>query len=154
MGSEKYIPSPEFLWTKFLEYQEYAKTNPILVPSYTSKDGSEYIQKRIRPISIQGFEKFLLEADIISDLKDYWYGTDGYENFADVIKRIKTYIVSEQIDLALTGVIKENLVARLNGISDKMEKEVRVKEQPLFILPEKKIIKIEDHGISNDNSGS
>jgi hypothetical protein len=151
MSKEKYIESPELLWTLFIEYQQWVKDNPYIIPAY-DKSGVEYNMKKPRPYSLLGFEVFLHEKDLITDLKDYVYNTGGrYDNFEQVIKKIRLYISSEQIDGALAGLWKENLVSRINGITEKTETEVRRVEQPLFHISSPEMKQITNATSNNGN---
>lgn len=108
-GSTKY--SGEELKKLFIEYISSRS-------KIDWKDGFGHA-KRL-PLSIQSFCVFLGIGE--STFKDWANRTDD-ESFSAVIDIIKTSIKSNQIDGAVIGQYKENIIARLNGISDRIDEK-------------------------------
>lgn len=84
-----------------------------------------------KPYTRQGFEAFVYRKEK-KHIHQY-LDNDGnnYDEFLGIVTHIRNEWQDNQISGTLTGKYKSpNLVARLNGITDK--KEITMKEQPLF----------------------
>lgn len=122
----------EELWEDAMLYFEWCDDNPvdaaINVVRYKKEKhgGSKEMKKQdqqenvTRPYTLYGLCAFLGITK--------WYqfkatniGRDGFE---DVILTIENVIASQQIDGAMTGVFKENLTARLNGLAERNQQEI------------------------------
>lgn len=122
VGRPKNIESPEELWRLFRLYQKHAKAHPYLKQDFVGKDACEVERKLERPLSWVGFEVYLLERMIISDLGDYERNKENrYAEFTTIIRAIKAYIEHDQFEGASVGVYKENIIARKLGLADKQE---------------------------------
>jgi hypothetical protein len=121
-GTVKNIESPEKLLQLFDEYKAWVKENPFLVHDFVGKDAVEVYKQKQRPITWQGFEGYLSERRIISQLKDYERNTNGsYENYLPIISHIKAQTSANIIDGAMSGVYNANLAARLQGLVDRSD---------------------------------
>ena len=60
------------MWEYFTKYRETVKIKPILVQDFVGKDGDEVNRKRERPLTMEGFQNYLDDADIITDVTDYF----------------------------------------------------------------------------------
>lgn len=121
-GRSKNIESPEQLWLLFRKYCVWAKENPREKQDFVGKDGDEITRKLERPLSFAGFEVYLMERMIITDLGDYERNKENrYENFATIIRAIKKFIEVDQFEGAAVGLYKENIIARKLGLADKQE---------------------------------
>lgn len=116
--------TPDELIEKFAEYVLWCKDNPIKVEvQETGIRGNNIVDaKKVeykpRFLNLRGFLSFIGGSDVYwSQLED---GKNA-EHFSKVKKAIKTYIESYQIEYAAAGVFKENIVSRLNGLTDKQE---------------------------------
>lgn len=132
-GRPAKFKSPEELWTAFLRYCEWATNNPLTIGKERRQKSkgagenarSERFQRNEeapRPLSLTAFR---LHAGI----KREWciFKTDYIkrsQDFCRVIYAIEESVRQQQIDNALVGLYKENLVARLNKISDTVENKV------------------------------
>jgi hypothetical protein len=131
MGKHKYIETPEKMWELFCEYRKEKKANPILVQDFVGKDGFEVDRKKERPLTMEGFEVWCFENDIISDLSKYFANTDNkYSEYCAICHTIRKTIRTDQIEGGMSGIYNPSITQRLNGLTDKSE--MTVKEQPLF----------------------
>jgi hypothetical protein len=131
MGKHKYIETPEKMWELFEAYKSQTKSNPILVQDFVGKDGDEVNRKKERPLTIDGFECWCYDNDIISDLSNYFANSDNkYNNYSTICSRIRKAVRTDQIEGGMSGIYNPSITQRLNGLTDKSE--VMVKEQPLF----------------------
>ena len=131
MGKHKYIETPEKMWELFCEYRKEKKANPILVQDFVGKDGDEVNRKKERPLTMEGFEVWCFENDIISDLSKYFANTDNkYSEYCAICHTIRKTIRTDQIEGGMSGIYNPSITQRLNGLTDKSE--MTVKEQPLF----------------------
>jgi hypothetical protein len=131
MGKNKYIETPEKMWELFEAYKAYTKSRPILVQDFVGKDGDEVNRKKERPLTIDGFECWCYDNDIISDLSQYFANTEQrYNEYQTICSRIRKAVRTDQIEGGMAGIYNPSITQRLNGLTDKSE--VMVKEQPLF----------------------
>jgi hypothetical protein len=131
MGKHKYIETPEKMWELFEQYKAYTKSRPILVQDFVGKDGDEVNRKKERPLTIDGFECWCYDNEIISDLSNYFANSDNkYSDYSTICSRIRKAVRTDQIEGGMSGIYNPSITQRLNGLTDKSE--VMVKEQPLF----------------------
>ena len=148
MGKRKYIETPEKMWEYFLAYKKEVKENPI--KTYEQKKGSlnlkvdplsdiassvEEIKEAVsslveipiqRPLTIEGFENWLSDNEIIEDLGDYLQNKDGrYNEYTTILTRIRKNIRQDQIEGGMGGIYNSGITARLNGLVDKKETEIK-----------------------------
>ena len=140
-GRPKAIESPEQLWTYFKAYTEQAKKSPYLVHDFVGKDANEVHKEKERPLSWIGFECYLYELGIISDLSNYEENTNGsYTEYLPIIRVCKKIIQKDQLEGATAGVYSQNIVARLLGLTDK--KDLTTDGEKL--TPQKQVYKLPD----------
>jgi hypothetical protein len=119
------------MWELFCEYRKEKKANPILVQDFVGKDGFEVDRKKERPLTMEGFEVWCFENDIISDLSKYFANTDNkYSEYCAICHTIRKTIRTDQIEGGMSGIYNPSITQRLNGLTDKSE--MTVKEMPLF----------------------
>jgi hypothetical protein len=124
-GRTKYIEDPKTIWEWFNEYRTWCKSNPRLVHEYHGKDGEERIKPLERPLTHEGFLNFCYEQKGF-DINAYYYNVgDSYEQYLSIITRVKEIIRQDQIEGGVVGQYNSNLTARLNGLVDKKETEVK-----------------------------
>ena len=132
MGKKKYIETPDKMWDYFLAYKEYVKSRPILVKDWVGKDGDEVYKEKERPLTIDGFECWCYDNEIISDLSQYFANTEQrYKEYQTICSRIRKAVRTDQIEGGMVGIYNPSITQRLNGLVDKSETTVR-QEQPLF----------------------
>jgi hypothetical protein len=129
MGRNKAIETPELMLQYFTEYCEYAKANPIKVHDFVGKDGDEVYRLRERPLTIEGFENYVYNQGVISDLGRYFANHDNaYEDFRTICSRIKKTIRQDQIEGGMAGVYNPSITQRLNSLVEKTENKHEVNE--------------------------
>ena len=117
--------TPDVLWEKFVEYVQWCIDNPILDP----RTGARMPQA----LSWQNFMAFLGVGYRPRQYKDYYGKKEG---FSAVITRIENIIEGNQLNGALAGVYTPNIVARLNGYTDKTETENKHEVSGAFLWKE------------------
>lgn len=122
MGRHKYIESPAKMWELFASYKTEVKKDFILVQDFVGKDGDEVNRKRERPLTLEGFECWCFDNDIISDLSQYFANTEGrYTDYQTICTRIRKSIRRDQIEGGMAGIYNPSITQRLNGLVDKKE---------------------------------
>ena len=131
MGKKKYIETPEILWQHFLDYKDYVKKKPIIVKDWVGKDATDVYREKERPLTIEGFENYLEDKEVISHLSDYFANTNGkYSDYSTICSRIKRNVRQDQIEGGMAGIYNPSITQRLNGLVDKKEVEHNLPERP------------------------
>lgn len=124
----KNIESPEKLWELFELYRTETKANPFKVKDWVGKDGDQVEREKERPLTMEGFELFCFEKNIISDLSHYFCNLDNrYADFIAICSRIRKAIRADQIEGGMAGMYNPSITQRLNGLTEKSEQTVEVK---------------------------
>ena len=120
MGRYKLIESPEVMWDLFSRYKEFAKSKPILIQDFVGKDGTEVRRERERPLTMEGFECFVMDNTEITypNLIAYFSGKDSYSDFLSICSRIRREIRQDQISGGMAGIYNPSITQRLNGLTD------------------------------------
>jgi hypothetical protein len=127
MGRNKYIESPEKLKEYFLAYQKETKSNPFVVKDWVGKDATDVYREKERPFTIEGFECWLADNDIIEDLGDYLKNKDNrYEDYAPICSYIKKQTRKDQIEGGMAGIYNPSITQRLNNLVEKTQNDVKV----------------------------
>ena len=127
MGRNKYIESPEKLKEYFLAYQKETKNNPFVVKDWVGKDATDVYREKERPFTIEGFECWLADNDIIEDLGDYLKNKDNrYEDYAPICSYIKKQTRKDQIEGGMAGIYNPSITQRLNNLVEKTQNDVKV----------------------------
>lgn len=143
----KNIETPERMWELFCAYRENITNNPILIveqkkgnviiPKGTpSKDVKEYLNPIVelparRPLTLEGFENYCADLDVIGDLGDYFSNkNDSYSNYSTICQRIRRTIRQDQIEGGMAGIYNPSITQRLNNLVEKVQ-NTNI-EQPLF----------------------
>ena len=124
MGKPKYIETPERLWELFLAYKKEVKSNPVIIKDWVGKDAEEVYREREKPLTMVGFECFVLDHTEITypDLTHYFENKDNrYSEFVPISSRIKSEIKNDQVTGGMTMIYSQNLTARLNNLVEKTE---------------------------------
>ena len=124
MGKPKYIQTPEKLWELFLAYKKEVKSNPVIIKDWVGKDAEEVYREREKPLTMVGFECFVLDHTEITypDLTHYFENKDNrYSEFVPISSRIKSEIKNDQVTGGMTMIYSQNLTARLNNLVEKTE---------------------------------
>ena len=135
--------TPDALWQAFLDYAQWTANNPMIVQDTKAQrraglrdEKSQYQQTIARPYSLVAFR---LHAGIKRDWdtfkKDY---ARKSKDFRGVLQAIEESIRQQQVDNAMVGNYKENIVSRINNISDTIRQEVKadIKQQKQLSVQE------------------
>jgi hypothetical protein len=128
MGRPKNIESPERMWELFEAYKQHVANKPILVQDFVGKDGEEVRREKQRPLTMEGFECFVMDNTNVTypDLSDYFEcKKEGYKNFLHICTRIKREIRADQIAGGMAGIYNPSITQRLNGLVEKSAAEDR-----------------------------
>ena len=118
MAKPRYIQTPEKLYELFESYSIDTKQRVRTVPKATNK-GVLY-EEHVPPLTIDGFKTYANKQG--TDINRYWYNVDGTLNeYVSVVTRIKEEIRNDQVEGALVGQYQQNIVARLNNLTEKTD---------------------------------
>lgn len=132
MAKHKYIETPEKMWEYFETYKKWVKSNPIQVQDYVGKDAEMVYRTKERPLTIDGFECWCYDNQIISDLSQYFANTEQrYTDYQTICSRIRKAVRTDQIEGGMAGIYNPSITQRLNNLTEKTENTI-ITEQPLF----------------------
>ena len=135
MGRPNKIHSPEHLWELFQAYKKHTKENPFIVKDFVGKDAEMVYREKERPLTIEGFENYCADQDVIGDLSHYFANTNGrYKRFLTICSRIRREVRSDQIEGGMAGMYNPSITQRLNNLVEKVQQTIV--EQPLFNIDE------------------
>lgn len=127
MGRNKHIETPDKLWEYFKKYKEQTKSNPFKVKDWVGKDADQVHREKERPLTIEGFECWLFDQDIISDLGDYFSNkNNNYSDYSTICSRVKKAVRQDQIEGGMAGMYNPSITQRLNGLVEKTQTEVNI----------------------------
>lgn len=133
MGRPNKITSPEHLWELFQAYKKHTKENPFIVKDFVGKDAEMVYREKERPLTIEGFENYCADQDVIQDLGMYFSNSKGrYKRFSTICSRIRREVRSDQIEGGMAGMYNPSITQRLNSLVEKTQ--TTIIEQPLFNL--------------------
>lgn len=122
MAKKKYIETPEKLWELFEAYVKHEQFNPMYKIEYVGKEGSKVKTPLETPITFMGFECWLADNGIISNLSNYETNAEGsYNEYQPILTRIKNNCFTHNFKGAAVGIFNANLIARKLGLGDKQE---------------------------------
>jgi len=129
MGKNKYIETPEILWQHFLDYKDLVKKSPILVQDFVGKDADLVYREKQKPLTFIGFQNYLDDQNIITDVTDYFENKDNrYSDYIRICSRIKRNIQDDQIAGGMVGIYNPSITQRLNGLTDNVDLTTKGKE--------------------------
>ncbi len=138
--ASKAIKTPEELWTLFVKYKIYVKSNPVLKQVFVGKDGDSKREEREAPLSMVGFECFIcdhVEGINFPDISQYVDGkSDSYKAFSSISSRIKAEIVNDHTRGGMTMIYSQSITARINGWKEEINSTVTKEKKIKVILPE------------------
>lgn len=138
MAKKKYIDTPEKLWELFTAYKKEVKSNPISKNGFAGKDADEVFFKLERPLTMEGFECYVYDQDIINDLGDYFSNKDSkYADYSTICSRIRKEIRADQISGGMAGIYNPSITQRLNGLTEKIQED-GTKELTIKVVKERK----------------
>lgn len=122
MGKKKYIETPEKMWEYFLAYKKEIKSKPILVQDYVGKDAEMVYREKERPLTIDGFECWCYDNEIISDLSNYFANSNNkYSEYSTICSRIRKAVRTDQIEGGMVGIYNTSITQRLNNLTEKTD---------------------------------
>ena len=128
MGKKKYIKTPELLMEYFLAYKEQVKSKPIKKHVFVGKDGNSDYELREKPLTMEGFETWLFENNIIGDVSDYFENKDKrYNGYVPICRAIKIWIRKDQIEGGMAGIYNPSITQRLNNLTESIKSDSEVK---------------------------
>lgn len=147
VGRPKNIKTPEEMWNYFAKYRDELKNNPILIieqrkgsiilpKGLNAQELKDYLDPIVklpteRPLTLDGFENWLNDNGVLSDLGDYFKNKDNrYSQFAPICSRIKRVIRQDQIEGGMAGIYNPSITQRLNNLAEHIQSTIQ--EQPLF----------------------
>lgn len=129
MGKKKYIETPEKMWDLFTQYKEWVENNPIKIEDYVGKDAYRVLREKPRCLTMEGFENYVANKDIIYSLDQYFSNQDNlYTNYMGICSRIRREIRQNQIEGGMAGIYNPSITQRLNGLVDRVDKTTNGKE--------------------------
>ena len=135
-GRKRAYETPELLEEAFYEYVdwEFSRDEFDIVKQKSQKNAKnvkDIYEERTKvqsPLSIYMFQTYIGRSE--SWLKEFEKklkeNPEENKKFLSVIKGIREFIKDHQIKGALSGKYKENIIARLHGIKEQQETEVKV----------------------------
>lgn len=141
MGRTKLIETPERLYELFEAYRNETETSDKWKKvQYVGKDGKRVEDAVKPPITMEGFERYCHKLDIT--IRHYIDNTEGaYEDFCVISTRIKNEIREDQITGGLLGFYNHSITARLNGLVEKnqtdLKADVKVEQTTITIFDSK-----------------
>lgn len=122
MPTQKKIKSPEELGSHFEDYRVYNSTDFLYETIPNFKTGGYAKVPKERALTFEGFQRYLRKHKIICNLHDYKANTDNrYSEYASIIRDIQQECDADQFDKASTGLLKENIISRRLGYSEKRD---------------------------------
>ena len=135
-GRPKAIKNPEELWEHFINYKNLTKANPIIVVDFVGSKGQRDERPKERPLTIEGFENYLEDMEIINDMSNYFANTEGrYTEFSTICMRIKRSVRTDQIEGGMAGIYNPSITQRLNGLVEKTQTDLNANVNILNIDP-------------------
>ena len=139
-GRPKNIKTPEEMWDYFLTYKKQVKESPILVKDWVGKDADAVYREKERPLTFIGFQNWLDDNNVITDVTDYFENKEErYTDFVRICSRIKRNIQDDQISGGMVGIYNPSITQRLNSLSDnvKTENNTKVQQKVIFEIIDK-----------------
>jgi hypothetical protein len=119
MPKPKLIETPEKLLQLFKDYVKHESENPMYRVDYVGKEGKQVKTPLETPITFDGFEVYLFQNEIISDLGHYSCNKDGrYSEYVPIIAYIRKHCYIHNFKGAAVKLFDPNLIARKLGIKD------------------------------------
>jgi len=124
---KKYIETPEKMWEYFIAYRDEIKGNPKRKNDFAGKDADEVFRKLERPLTMEGFNNYLEDNEIIGDVGDYFENRNNkYISYSAICSRIKRNIRQDQIEGGMVGIYNPSITQRLNSIIERSETKTEV----------------------------
>ena len=136
MAKTKYIETPEMLWELFKAYVQFEIDNPMYKVEYVGREGKVVRTPLETPITFEGFECYLQDQDVITDLSHYSMNKeDRYTEYVGIVTRIRQNCFVHNFKGAAIGIFSPNLIARKLGLIEKTETKTQASINVLSIDP-------------------
>jgi len=136
-GIRRKIETPEILWELFEEFKQWCKDNPMEKHVGWKGKGQKipvYEYKR-RALVFKAFEGWLCGRRIVYDLSHY----ERNDDYRPIISAIKNECSQDCLQGGMNGLYNSNLTARLEGLVDKSETDMKIdRKQVADLFPFKK----------------
>lgn len=111
---------PQQLWDESIKYFEWCNENPWMKKETTNKGDRKEVKEMPtqRPYTIQGLCRFL---NITAQTFENYSNAKGYETYFEITRAIRDVIQNNQLEGAIVGTYQSNIIARMLGLSDKVE---------------------------------
>ena len=120
-GRKRKFDEPKQLWEEFIQYAEWVQSTPWM-KSEVLKGGDlagKIIEVPVsRPLTIEGLCLFL---DIDFQTFENYGEKEGYEDFFEVVTRIRKAIRDFKLEGAIVGAFNSNIISRDLGLMDKQD---------------------------------
>ena len=131
MAKHKYIQTPEIMWELFEGYRTKVKSTPFIVTDWVGGMAKEVNRAKEKPLTLEGFELYCMDNNVITDLSKYFANTDNkYLEFCAICSRIRLEIRNDQIAGGMAGIYNPSITQRLNNLVDKQETSISI--PPMF----------------------
>jgi hypothetical protein len=117
------------MWQYFVNYKKLVKETPIIIKDWVGKDADQVYREKEKPLTMVGFQNYLDDQNIITDVTDYFENKDNrYADFVRICSRIKRNIQEDQISGGMVGIYNPSITQRLNGLTDNVDLTTKGKE--------------------------
>lgn len=133
MGLHKLIETPEILFNLFVEYKNSIKSKPFLIKDWVGKDAFQVEREKEKALTMEGFENYVADIEgMPHELSQYFANREGrYSEFVPICSRIVRSIRQDQIEGGLAGIYNPSITQRLNGLVEKTQTTIEVKEDEI-----------------------
>ena len=129
MGKNKYIETPEIMWDLFIKYKKHTKDNPRRKMDFKGSDVQTVYFELEVPLTMEGFELYVADLDIVLSLDQYFSNQDDlYNDYMGICTRIRKEIRNDQIQGGMVGLYNPSITQRLNGLVDRVDNTTNGKE--------------------------
>jgi hypothetical protein len=119
-GRDLLFATPELLWDAATEYFEWCENNPI--QDTRSFGGQAKVQ---RPFTMQGLCLYLgCNTAYFRQFKEVCS-----KDFSTIVLNIEETVYQQKFELAAIGILKENIIARDLGLSEKIKQDIVVEKE-------------------------
>jgi len=131
-GRDRIIQDPQVLLESAYEYFEETSQRTWTKKDWVGKDAEHVCREKEKPLTFIGFQNYLDDQNVITDVTDYFENKDNrYSDFVRICSRIKRNIQQDQIEGGMANIYNPSITQRLNGLVDKTE-QTTITKQPLF----------------------
>lgn len=100
---------------------------------YVGKDGTAVYRQKEKPLTLDGFECWCANNDIIEDLSQYFANTEQrYADYQTICSRIRKEIRNDQISGGMAGIYNPSITQRLNNLVEHQEVKANITTTPFF----------------------